>query len=179
MFRLTSWPRAHLLPNPPNPLPPKGITSWLYTPPRPGAAAPPAATVPIGRPISNARLYVLDALLQPAPVGVPGQLFISGPGLAGGYLGRPDLTAAAFPANPFAEGPGTGTSRMYRTGDLVRWLPGCPGGTLEFLGRIDHQVKLRGFRIELQVRVGVGVGVGVGGGCWGWARRRKWRGHSL
>jgi non-ribosomal peptide synthetase component F len=107
--------------------------------------------VPIGRPISNARLYVLDPLLQLAPIGAPGQLYISGPCLAAGYLHRPDLTAGVFLPNPFAEAPGSNTSCMYSTGDLVRWLPGEASGALEFLGRVDHQVKLRGFRIELQV----------------------------
>jgi amino acid adenylation domain-containing protein len=100
------------------------------------------ATVPIGCPISNTQVYILDSHFNPAPVGVPGELCISGDGLARGYLNRPDLTAEKFLPNPF----GAPGARLYRTGDLVRYLP---NGNIEFLGRIDHQVKLRGFRIEL------------------------------
>ncbi|MEH1834782.1 MAG: amino acid adenylation domain-containing protein, partial [Nostoc sp.] len=107
---------------------------------------PPTAHVfitPIGRPVQNMRLYVLDTQLQPIPIGVVGELYVGGIGNGRGYLYNPKQTAKVFIPDPFSQEPGT---RLYKTGDLARYLP---DGNVEFLGRIDHQVKVRGFRIEL------------------------------
>ncbi len=101
-----------------------------------------SAAPPIGRPLPNTQAYVLDAHLQPLPIGVPGELLVGGVQLAAGYWNRPELTAEKFIPDPFSTTPG---ARLYRTGDLVRYLP---DGNIEFLGRIDNQVKIRGFRIE-------------------------------
>ncbi|MDP9160731.1 MAG: non-ribosomal peptide synthetase [Acidobacteriota bacterium] len=101
------------------------------------------ASVPLGRPMSNQQLYILDQHLQPVPIGVPGELCMSGAGLTNGYFNQPQQTAEKFVPNPFSAG---SDARLYRTGDLARYLP---DGNIEFLGRIDQQVKIRGFRVEL------------------------------
>jgi acyl-CoA synthetase (AMP-forming)/AMP-acid ligase II/acyl carrier protein len=142
---------AHL-PHPPHkPHPPDIELHNLYGPTeasvdvsfQPCEAGSVPAAIPIGRPIANLRWYAVDRDLRLQAPGVPGELLLGGAGLARGYLGRPDLTAAAFVPDPFG---GEAGGRLYRTGDLARFLP---DGRVEFLGRIDHQVKIRGFRIEL------------------------------
>src|SRR4028118_1301310 len=95
----------------------------------------------MGRPLANARIYLLDSHGLPVPLGAVGEIYIGGAGVARGYLNRPDLTAERFVASPFVDG-----DRLYKTGDLARYLP---DGNIEFLGRNDHQVKIRGYRIEL------------------------------
>ncbi len=103
-----------------------------------------SSSIPIGRPIANIQVYLLDAQLQPVPIGVPGEIYIGGAGLARGYLHRPELTAEKFLPHPFSQQPG---SRLYKTGDLARYLP---DGNIVYLGRSDRQVKIRGYRIEVQ-----------------------------
>jgi acyl carrier protein len=99
--------------------------------------------VPVGRPIANIKIYILNRYLQPVPIQIPGEICIAGDGVGRGYLNRPELTAEKFIPNPFSSEP---DDRLFKTGDLGRYLA---NGEIEFLGRIDHQVKIRGFRIEL------------------------------
>ncbi len=141
---------VEMLPRPPggilNMYGPTETTIWSSVHPVPAPPLPPqtpgGGAVPIGRPIANTSIHIVDARLQPVPSGSPGELVIGGAGVARGYLGRPELTAERFVPDPFATAPG---SRLYRTGDLARFQA---DGTLEFHGRIDQQVKVRGFRIE-------------------------------
>jgi acyl carrier protein len=107
----------------------------------------PGRFVPIGRALDNTRVYILDAALEPQPIGIPGELCVGGVAVARGYLNRPELTAERFVPDPFSPDPGTERfpALLYRTGDLARWLP---DGTIDFLGRTDRQIKIRGFRIE-------------------------------
>jgi amino acid adenylation domain-containing protein len=121
-------------------------STWTTVAPARSAADRPPA---IGRPLAGTRVYLLDARLAPVPLGIPGELYLAGAGLARGYLRRPDLTAERFVPDPFSTSPTpptTGGERLYRTGDLARYRL---DGDLDYLGRIDHQVKVRGFRIEL------------------------------
>jgi non-ribosomal peptide synthetase component F len=106
-------------------------------------ADPLRVAIPIGKPIANAQIYVLDRELEPAPIGARGEIYISGAGLARGYVRRAELTGEKFVPNRFGR---KGGERAYRTGDLGRYLP---DGNIEFIGRLDDQVKLRGYRIEL------------------------------
>jgi amino acid adenylation domain-containing protein len=117
-------------------------TTFTCCYPIPGPPEPTATSIPIGRPIANTEVCVVDRRGQQVPIGVPGELLVGGAGLARGYLGRPDLTAEKFVPDRFS---GRAGPRLYRTGDLVRWRP---DGLLEFLGRLDEQVKVRGYRIE-------------------------------
>jgi amino acid adenylation domain-containing protein len=128
----------------------KGVALWnLYGPTETTIwsttykVEPKTGAMPIGFPIANTQIYLLDSQLNPVPTGIPGELYIGGDGLAEGYLNRPELTAERFVPNPFSAEPG---KRLYRTGDLARYLS---DGAIDFLGRIDHQIKLRGFRIEI------------------------------
>src|SRR5262249_8616719 len=103
----------------------------------------PLSTVPIGKPVGNTQVYVLDHCLHPVPIGVPGELYLGGVQVGRGYWNRPELTAQKFIPDPFSEDP---QARLYKTGDLCRWLT---NGTVDYIGRLDFQVKIHGLRIEL------------------------------
>src|SRR5207248_11155961 len=112
--------------------------------------------VPIGRPIANTQIYILDRFMHPVPIGVPGEMYIGGIGVARGYYNRPELTAEKFIPDPFGKEAG---ARLFKTGDLARYRP---DGAIEFLGRIDYQVKIRGFRIELgEIEIVLGQHPGI------------------
>ena len=131
-------------------------TSVIVTSFEPKAAEELPAVLPIGRPIANTKIYILDKNLQPQPVGIAGDLYVSGPGLARGYLNRPETTAEKFVRDPFSQVPG---ARMYKTGDLARYLA---SGEIEFAGRTDDQVKIRGYRVELEeIEAVLGAHAGV------------------
>jgi amino acid adenylation domain-containing protein len=123
---------------------PTETTVGVLSGPLTARSSPRRTLLPLGTPLANSRIYVLDPGLEPVSTGLTGELFIGGEGLSRGYLRRPDLTAERFVPDPLGAEPG---GRLYRTGDLARFQP---GGSLEFLGRADHQVKIRGFRVELQ-----------------------------
>jgi len=151
--RLRRWPGERLpcsLVNHYGPTENTVVTTSQPVSPEPAGASAPL----IGTPIANTEIYVLDAQRQLLPVGVPGELYVGGVGLARGYYRRPELTHEKFVPHPFRSG-----ARLYRTGDLVRW---CPGGALEFLGRVDQQLKVRGHRIEpaeIEARLNTHAGV--------------------
>jgi aspartate racemase len=120
------------------------VTTTLYEPSSTESNA--TVAVPIGRPMANRETYILDSHINPVPIGIPGELYIGGAGLARGYLNSPDVAAEKFIPNPFKSEAG---ARLYKTGDRARFLT---DGNIEFLGRLDRQVKVRGFRIELEER---------------------------
>src|SRR5262249_60942431 len=117
------------------------IDSTWWEPPE-DAELPPGRFVPIGGALDNTRVYVLDQHLEPTPIGIPGELCVGGVAVARGYLNRPELTAERFVPDPFAR---DADALLYRTGDLARWLP---DGTIDFIGRADRQIKIRGLRIQ-------------------------------
>lgn len=131
-------------------------TSVIVTSYEPKAGEEIPAVLPIGRPIANTKIYILDKNLQPLPVGIAGDVYVSGPGLARGYWNRPETTAEKFVADPFRKDP---EARMYKTGDLARYLA---SGEIEFAGRTDDQVKIRGYRVELEeIEAVLGAHAGV------------------